>query len=219
MCGGTCEAHPCSSYKVGLSPRVRGNPVGPRAPTSSGRSIPACAGEPSGPRCSGRCGPVYPRVCGGTTVNPRSSAGSAGLSPRVRGNLPGQHQVHPTVGSIPACAGEPLSRDLSIARLSVYPRVCGGTYYGRAEPTGDRGLSPRVRGNLWSNNLPFTPCRSIPACAGEPFSPALPSGCVWVYPRVCGGTCPIFSDIQNRPGLSPRVRGNPFGPYIWYRYL
>ena len=52
-----------------------------------------------------------------------------GLSPRVRGN---QLLVHPLAdhpGSIPACAGEPVTPvelDLAI---------------------GDEGLSPRVRGN------------------------------------------------------------------------
>ena len=74
----------------GLSPRVRGNPLGIKHSVGSHRSIPACAGEPytsalhgskppdqgSIPACAGEplrylCLPgrskVYPRVCGGTT--------------------------------------------------------------------------------------------------------------------------------------------------------
>ena len=103
----------------GLSPRVRGNlPCFASYVTVIG-SIPACAGEPANeifgrgnwgvyPRvCGGtspaRFGRVYPRVCGGTTS--LIAWGSAGLSPRVRGNL------------------APTKREI----LAVYPRVCGGT--------------------------------------------------------------------------------------------
>ena len=50
-------------------------------------------------------------------------------------------------GSIPACAGEPLSTTPSVAMTAVYPRVCGGTpVLGRRLDAVD-GLSPRVRGN------------------------------------------------------------------------
>ena len=92
------------------------------------RSIPACAGEPTGTCITRRLMRVYPRVCGGTgghatdqervvrsipacagepaTATPGPGAMS-GLSPRVRGNL-----------SLSAPASLPLR---------VYPRVCGGT--------------------------------------------------------------------------------------------
>ena len=51
--------------------------------------------------------------------------------------------------------------------------------------------------------------RSIPACAGEPGEyPSMTGGPV-VYPRVCGGTLRPAHSRRRRPGLSPRVRGNP----------
>ena len=51
------------------------------------------------------------------------------------------------IGSIPACAGEPVPTWMIMNWGWVYPRVCGGT--GRQGLTIRHcpGLSPRVRGN------------------------------------------------------------------------
>ena len=46
VCGGTCFRASVACPTLGLSPRVRGNPVLLALPASLGRSIPACAGEP-----------------------------------------------------------------------------------------------------------------------------------------------------------------------------
>ena len=51
---------------------------------------------------------VYPRVCGGTDGLERVCQGGQGLSPRVRGNLVWRDVDIETIGSIPACAGEPV---------------------------------------------------------------------------------------------------------------
>ena len=72
----------------------------------------------------------------------------AGLSPRVRGNPPHRPRGRAGLGSIPACAGEPLQCRAMGAGGGVYPRVCGGTRAGRIVAHPARGLSPRVRGNL-----------------------------------------------------------------------
>ena len=70
------------------------------------------------------------------------------------------------------------------------------------------GLSPRMRGNLSALRHRQSARRSIPAYAGEPpAADALSASCK-VYPRVCGGTKPMPRPIRNRPGLSPRMRGN-----------
>ena len=50
------------------------------------------------------------------------------------------------------------------------------------------GLSPRVRGNLVPDLVGLAHERSIPACAGEPYSQYGGGQFRWVYPRVCGGT-------------------------------
>ena len=70
VCGGTELGQGKHRHVQGLSPRVRGNPMRWLRRIATWRSIPACAGEPSG-ASSLRCrSPVYPRVCGGTPPSP-----------------------------------------------------------------------------------------------------------------------------------------------------
>ena len=127
MCGGTAGIAPAADAIDGLSPRVRGNRCSCPAPPAWPGSIPACAGEPlvGFQLPTGR--PVYPRVCGGTTIYPGRRTFALGLSPRVRGNLPGSLASGGGPRSIPACAGEPIVPTLAHVRFEVYPRVCGGT--------------------------------------------------------------------------------------------
>ena len=152
---------------------------------------------------------VYPRVCGGTLPCNSADIQTSGLSPRVRGNPLPPAFCHYTYRSIPACAGEPPFRTKTTASIRVYPRVCGGTSTTRCPASASCGLSPRVRGNHGHCHWYLPQVRSIPACAGEPgASAALPSP-TGVYPRVCGGTRGLHCGVGTRPGLSPRVRGNP----------
>ena len=193
MCGGTAREAPISNNSKGLSPRVRGN-RSLRLPLSCQmRSIPACAGEPAIGRADGDQDAVYPRVCGGTLRMLTAAAPVSGLSPRVRGNHRTSATRRRCERSIPACAGEP----------GLVPWVCSQ----------DRGLSPRVRGNLvppLRMRVKVGGVRSIPACAGEPLIYHRRQPVSKVYPRVCGGTG-IGGQVQEiQPGLSPRVRGNPF---------
>ena len=197
---------------TGLSPRVRGNRPPPRTPSTAGRSIPACAGEPRLPLSSESALMVYPRVCGGTMSKPSASVVMSGLSPRVRGNRLRAGRSQQKGRSIPACAGEPLRGRNATRVAPVYPRVCGGTEQRLYPHPPQPGLSPRVRGN--QEGRPFRPQRprSIPACAGEPRLRRIDPRTGAVYPRVCGGTS---GDVKHRDaeiGLSPRVRGNRKSP-------
>ena len=73
----------------------------------------------------------------------------------------------------------------------------------------EKGLSPRVRGNLIR---PFTrriTKGSIPAGAGEPRESTKWKVAIRVYPRGCGGTRERAAGRSPDTGLSPRVRGNP----------
>ena len=131
-----------------------------------------------------------------------------GLSPRVRGNPASASGSMVTVGSIPACAGEPPKPTYIITWSGVYPRVCGGTVVNLRHAPPPLGLSPRVRGNPIKEFGFDTLPGSIPACAGEPTSANRHRSYLPVYPRVCGGTglpCPTRTWAG---GLSPRVRGN-----------
>ena len=95
--------------------------------------------------------------------------------------------------------------------IGVYPRVCGGASAPVYRSATGSGLSPRVRGSPWWDEMGENVEGSIPACAGEP-------GAIWgliqamgVYPRVCGGaeTERVWQLVER--GLSPRVRGSHLG--------
>ena len=74
--------------------------------------------------------------------------------------------------------------------------------------SGERGLSPRVRGNLGQGERLGPAHRSIPARAGEPPRAPHASADDTVYPRACGGTVCHHRRCSCGYGLSPRVRGN-----------
>ena len=105
--GGTQGSASLASAAKGLSPRARGNLSREEWLKTPARSIPACAGEPRGPRQGPPASRVYPRVRGGTAVTSSHARTIRGLSPRARGNpRSGQERSRPR-RSIPACAGEP----------------------------------------------------------------------------------------------------------------
>ena len=147
VCGGTRRSLSSSSPSLGLSPRVRGNPLYAPERLNDLRSIPACAGEPRRLRPPGNYRRVYPRVCGGTSSRGKGRGCVCGLSPRVRGNQAYECDDRPPARSIPACAGEPSPRRRPRSAPVVYPRVCGGTHPGGGCRRAASGLSPRVRGN------------------------------------------------------------------------
>ena len=73
VCGGTAVRQPDDTGRVGLSPRVRGNPQRGLYDGAITGSIPACAGEPTGDCLTLARSRVYPRVCGGTLTSSRPS--------------------------------------------------------------------------------------------------------------------------------------------------
>ena len=171
-------------------------------------SIPAPAGEPDGVVARGLVDEVYPRACGGTSLSLCSLSLSSGLSPRLRGNpaLPVRWSGPP--GSIPAPAGEPQAAPVGTHRTGVYPRACGGTRDRTILCTPVKGLSPRLRGNPGYRTIGYGHRGSIPAPAGEPYSPPKTEALGRVYPRACGGTRVKRSAKRSAKGLSPRLRGN-----------
>ena len=84
--GGTRHRLAHGGAQEGLSPRIRGNPSLRSFRRSLSGSIPAHTGEPYSSQVIGAGGRVYPRAYGGTRTSARTTAGSSGLSPRIRGN-------------------------------------------------------------------------------------------------------------------------------------
>ena len=146
---------------------------------------------------------------GGTHPCGFISGFSWGLSPRARGNRVARLVLPDPVGSIPACAGEPRSRENPAPRVRVYPRVRGGTGNVQNCAPDVLGLSPRARGNRWRCGSLHRAERSIPACAGEPTGRMTWAKTRAVYPRVRGGTVRLLRREGSTVGLSPRARGNP----------
>ena len=209
LCGGTRNGDRPVRGDNGLSPPVRGNRGLRRVKWWAGRSIPACAGEPSISDTIPTPRKVYPRLCGGTARSDIPRANADGLSPPVRGNPLFAPPAVMADGSIPACAGEPVTGRPGWRIWRVYPRLCGGTIINPSLDDSFQGLSPPVRGNRVPNLLEVVELRSIPACAGEPTAPHIPRPLSPVYPRLCGGTFTTYNYCTVGAGLSPPVRGNP----------
>ena len=85
-CGATSRLLYRNDVILGLSPRMRGNLATASAFTTTNRSIPAHAGQPSFANFSHFLPTVYPRACGATQCNCTKAVLCVGLSPRMRGN-------------------------------------------------------------------------------------------------------------------------------------
>ena len=190
VCGGAGIEGRSTGVVQGPSPRVRGSQwagscCGPRQ-----GSIPACAGEPCRvPLLRGRA-EVHPRVCGGAVSNTIPLPPWSGPSPRVRGSRGLMPRLGDRVGSIPACAGEPMGGAGTPGPVGVHPRVCGGALRHASAWALVIGPSPRVRGSRGPGQGPPPRRGSIPACAGEPGRGRIAPRAAPVHPRVCGGAAP-----------------------------
>ena len=217
VCGGTFVEEPWVSRRLGLSPRVRGNPSAGRESRSHAGPIPACAGEPDTGLTIRWCLRAYPRVCGGTLARSEWMRSRSGLSPRVRGNQIYGALARESNGPIPACAGEPDVNPAALTNRRAYPRVCGGTGGSMTMEAATPGLSPRVRGNHSDGHLHVASSGPIPACAGEPWRRIANSKYRGAYPRVCGGTsdCEVLdfpmNDIKQRADTLSRLSAQADG--------
>ncbi len=150
----------------------------------------------------------YPRSRRGTHLACGLPPLPPGLSPLARGNQRCSISVPSALGSIPARAGEPVSRPHSGAGTGVYPRSRGGTGPVRCFELLQAGLSPLARGNHPATRPRALPTGSIPARAGEPNPTWAMRALVGVYPRSRGGTAEKKVSAYVLQGLSPLARGN-----------
>ena len=86
VCGATIIGKATEAGELGLSPRVRGNPLVIQTANLLFGPIPACAGQPRAGRNCIVASRAYPRVCGATFFGLLGQVCQHGLSPRVRGN-------------------------------------------------------------------------------------------------------------------------------------
>ena len=158
-----------------------------------------CSTSPSG---------VHPRVCGEAGCQDRRASRPSGPSPRVRGSLPDIPSQSDPLGSIPACAGKPTTRNISVRAIRVHPRVCGEALLVVWLTVLYSGPSPRVRGSRPTAVRGGCGQGSIPACAGKPASDRRVPRCSRVHPRVCGEARRPARAARLHRGPSPRVRGS-----------
>ncbi len=145
---------------------------------------------------------------GGALDSRKSRQCEPGPSPHARGS---HRRRQPNVlfpGSIPACAGEPISRLPLMPWLGVHPRMRGGAPIPEPHFPADQGPSPHARGSLGSVSSVKVAVRSIPACAGEPISRAEVSLFPRVHPRMRGGAAISITTHRLAGGPSPHARGS-----------
>ena len=134
----------------------------------AGRSIPAYAGDPGLGYERTTIGQVYPRLRGGSCGSLANRIAGRGLSPPTRGIRPSIAGCLSHLRSIPAYAGDPITRSKPYSRTAVYPRLRGGSGIKVAVVIPHEGLSPPTRGIPSRLFLRHSPLRSIPAYAGDP---------------------------------------------------
>ena len=107
-CGGSGQIIEQELKVQGLSPQVRGEPDLSHCPDSCPGSIPAGAGGARGDGGSDDLEGVYPRRCGGSWPAPDRAFRGEGLSPQVRGSLPGCRRPGCPRGLSPQVRGSSL---------------------------------------------------------------------------------------------------------------
>ena len=206
--GGTNVEVSGLSLLQGLSPRTRGNRIRVCRSVGAGGPIPADAGEPAASTWKGCTSRAYPRGRGGTNYLEEEARPREGLSPRTRGNPGTSKSRTPTLGPIPADAGEPDRPRRGHPQTAAYPRGRGGTGEIVRRELDSEGLSPRTRGNRRRAHLARILPGPIPADAGEPASCRVRLSRCRAYPRGRGGTGGVGLGHCGLLGLSPRTRGN-----------
>ena len=170
---------------------------------------------------------VYPRACGERIRASRTCADGGGLSPRLRGTVPGPQPRARRPRFIPAPAGNGPHWPPCRNTATVYPRACGERARLPLALAFFGGLSPRLRGTGAACCTAMTPRRFIPAPAGNGATSYSRRDSWAVYPRACGERVSRTGRIRTAPvypracgerrsahapsggfcGLSPRLRG------------
>ena len=132
---------------------------------------------------------------------------SSGLSPHTRGKLPAPVRLSPSVGPIPAYAGETVGQMCRPPFPRAYPRIRGGNMAVCFSGPCIGGLSPHTRGKH-QLRMPYSHAKGpIPAYAGETQCRPPPAHGRRAYPRIRGGNPVDRATGRASWGLSPHTRG------------
>ena len=202
----------------GSSPRMRGTQSTSSKSDHCRGIIPAYAGNTFPVKLIEWPKRDHPRVCGEHVSAISLAVRLTGSSPRMRGTLRLRCCPLPSIGIIPAYAGNtsslisrpPLTRD--------HPRVCGEHTRKPSSTATPPGSSPRMRGTR-SGVVWMLVCDGIiPAYAGNTRTPLATVTSSRDHPRVCGEHSAVFYFPFGLQGSSPRMRGTPSSgsaQYTW----
>ena len=192
---------------AGSSPRMRGKPTRGMMPSMVTGLIPAHAGKTRARTDLPLAPWAHPRACGENRNWSRIISRKSGSSPRMRGK-PRETLLHVCgQGLIPAHAGKTSSQRSALQEPTAHPRACGENVLERMDSLEQAGSSPRMRGKPVRSALRCRSQRLIPAHAGKT---SLNAWTLWnkrAHPRACGENHMQLTDVADRLGSSPRMRG------------
>ncbi|MCP1633762.1 hypothetical protein J2T35_002212 [Kerstersia gyiorum] len=207
--GNTMLAVMIRSAPYGSSPHARGTPGHYLDSVLTRRFIPACAGNTLSDRARFMPSSVHPRMRG---EHQRMSPGQgrvAGSSPHARGTQAMIISFRHKGRFIPACAGNTAPPRGRCTREPVHPRMRGEHTCNACRLCCPRGSSPHARGTRFAHAANGSPCRFIPACAGNTFIFEKLFVRHTVHPRMRGEHAGPCWTASGRCGSSPHARGTP----------
>ena len=220
-CGQAAPArvHPRSRGAAAVRRRFEGHGKGPSPLTRGSRrwhcelnrlggSIPAHAGQPRSLATTGWAAGVHPRSRGAAVAGATPLSALQGPSPLTRGSLEVKAQNVALMGSIPAHAGQPKGPACAAIPCRVHPRSRGAAFRASIATPDVSGPSPLTRGSPPHKAVAHCPPGSIPAHAGQPWTPDGRSLGRWVHPRSRGAAREARLHAVCGQGPSPLTRGS-----------
>ena len=149
----------------------------------------------------------HPRVCGEHRGMDTRRETRPGSSPRMRGTPALKSRWNPSLGIIPAYAGNTSSGHVLDLTYRDHPRVCGEHLSTVKANESVKGSSPRMRGTHCKKSYYKGGKGIIPAYAGNTVDYHVWNVSFWDHPRVCGEHSVWFEFGTKCQGSSPRMRG------------
>ena len=191
----------------GSSPHARGTPHHIDHGATQLGIIPACAGNTGvGGGGGGVCWD-HPRMRGEHLGSTSNGVPAWGSSPHARGTLVFSIGIIPSLGIIPACAGN-TQRVIHIAHHVVdHPRMRGEHHRAWLRSSADAGSSPHARGTQHDELSEHVAPGIIPACAGNTRTSDTHATYPRDHPRMRGEHGFDGDDFVSAEGSSPHARG------------